>query len=164
MEDVEGKPAAPRACVWARLSDANKPPRSWWFPPSSRRDAVLRMPEEDRKAYRAVLQRAHEKFSETVRSSMLTLLGVAFFCLLTVFSTPDSSFLLGGAPVKVPFADVQIPFHSFLFLAPFLLLVITIYLHVFYGYWLDLETDRQHLSRSEPPVVTPRVWTILRRC
>jgi hypothetical protein len=110
------------------------------------------MSEEARRDYRAIIQQAHEKFSETVRLTMITLLGLAFFCLLTAFSTPDSSFLLGGAKVKVPFADVEIPFQSFLLLAPFLLIIITIYLHIFYGYWLDLETDHQHLSYNAPPI------------
>jgi signal transduction histidine kinase len=71
---------------------------------------------------------------------------------LTLFSTPDVAFLLGGAKVKVPFADVEILFQSFLLLAPGLLLVVTIYLHIFYGYWLDLETDYQHLSANTPSI------------
>src|SRR5690606_20921784 len=74
MEVLEAEPASWRARLWRRLSDLDKPPRSWWFPPSSRRDYVLRMPEEARQAYRAVVEQAHEKFSETVRLAMLSLL------------------------------------------------------------------------------------------
>jgi hypothetical protein len=48
----------------------------------------------------------------------------------------------------MPFADVQVSFQSFMILAPFLLIVVTLYLHIFYGYWLDLETDYQHLTLS----------------
>jgi hypothetical protein len=48
----------------------------------------------------------------------------------------------------MPFANVQVSFQSFLILAPFLLIVVTLYLHIFYGYWLDLERDYQHLTRS----------------
>jgi hypothetical protein len=102
------------------------------------------------------VQQAHEKFSETVRLAMLSLLGFALFCLLITFSTPDSTLLVADPTIKMPFADVQVSFQSFLILAPFLLIIITFYLHIFYGYWLDLEVDYQHLTRSrelgEPPI------------
>jgi hypothetical protein len=110
------------------------------------------MSEAARQDYQKVVQQAHEKFSETVRLTMLSLLGIAFFCLVTVFSTPDISFLLGGAKVKMPFIDVEILFQNFLLLAPLLLIMVTIYLHIFYGYWLDLETYYQHLSSNAPPI------------
>jgi hypothetical protein len=148
MEASETTPASWRARLWARASDPDKPPRRWWFPRSNRRDDVLRMSEAERQAYQQVVQQAHEKFSETVRLAMLSLLGFALFCLLITFSTPDSSLLVADPTIKMPFADVQVSFQSFLILAPFLLIVITLYLHIFYGYWLDLETDLQHLTLS----------------
>ena len=55
----------------------------------------------------------------------------------------------------MPFADVQVSFHSFLILAPFLLIVVTLYLHIFYGYWLDLETDHHHLILANEPGAPP---------
>jgi hypothetical protein len=106
------------------------------------------MPEAARQSYQGVVQQAHEKFSETVRLTMLSLLGFALFCLLITFSTPDSSLLVADPTIKMPLADVQVSFQSFLILAPFLLIVVTLYLHIFYGYWLDLERDYQHLTRS----------------
>jgi Pentapeptide repeats (8 copies) len=151
MEVLEAKPASRRARLWARLSDPDKRPRRWWFPPSSRRDEVRRMPEAVRQEYQKSVQQAHEKFSETVRLAMLSLLGFALFCLLITFSTPDSSLVVADPTIKMPFADVQVSFQSFVILAPFLLIVVTLYLHIFYGYWLDLETDLQHLTRSREP-------------
>jgi hypothetical protein len=148
MEALESKPTSWHARLWARLVDLEKPPRRWWYPLSSRRDDVLRMPEAARQDYQKVVQQAHEKFSETVRLAMLSLLGFALFCLLITFSTPDSSLLVADPTVKMPFADVQVSFQSFLILAPFLLIVVTLYLHIFYGYWLDHETNYQHLMRS----------------
>jgi hypothetical protein len=148
MEDSESKPASRRARCWARLSDPDKRPRGWWYPPSSRRDAVLQMSEAARQDYHTVVQQAHEKFSETVRLAMLSLLGFALFCLLITFSTPDSALLVADPTIKMPFADVQVSFHSFLILGPFLLIIVTLYLHIFYGYWLDLERDYQHLTQS----------------
>jgi hypothetical protein len=156
MEASETTPASWRARCWARVSDPDKPPRCWWYPPSSRRDTVLQMPEAARQGYRAVVQRAYEKFSETVRLAMLSLLTFALFCLLIVFSTPDSALLMVDPAIKTPFADIPVSFQSFLLLAPSLLLVITLYLHIFYGDWLDLKIDYQHLichsAANEPPM------------
>jgi hypothetical protein len=148
MEVLEAKPASRRARLWARLSDPDKRPRIWWFPPSSRRNDVLRMSDAARQDYQKVVEQAHEKFSETIRLAMLSLLGFALFCLLITFNTPDSSLLVADPTIKMPFADVHASFQSFLILTPFLLVVIMLYLHIYYGYWLDLETDLQHLTRS----------------
>jgi uncharacterized protein YjbI with pentapeptide repeats len=89
-----------------------------------------------------------EKFSETIRLAMLSLLGFALACLLITLSAPDSSLLVAEPTIKMPFADVQVSFQSFLIVAPLLLIVITLYLHIFYGYWLNLETDYQHMMQS----------------
>jgi uncharacterized protein YjbI with pentapeptide repeats len=103
------------------------------------------MAEVDQQSYREVLEKAHEKFSETVRLTMLSLLGLSLFCFVVTFSTPDSSPLVADATIKLPFGDMPISFRVFLIVGPFLLSVVTVYLHIFYGYWLDLETDHQHL-------------------
>jgi hypothetical protein len=65
---------------------------------------------------------------------MLSLLGFTLFCLLITLSTPDSALLVADPTIKMPFADVQVSFQSFLILAPFLLIVVALYLHIFYGY------------------------------
>jgi hypothetical protein len=148
MEASEAKPASRRSRLWARVSDPDKWPRRWWFPPLSRQDVVPYMSKATQQNYRTTVQQAHEKFSETVRLAMLSLLGFALFCLLITFSVPDGSLLVADPTIKMPFADVQVSFQSFLILAPVLLIVITLYLHIFYGYWLDLERDYQHLTRS----------------
>jgi hypothetical protein len=113
------------------------------------------MRETARQDYQEDVQQAHEKFSETVRLTMLSLLGFALFCLLITFSTPDSALLVHDPTLKMPFADVQVSFQSFLILAPTLLIIITLYLHIFYGYWLDFKTDYQHLSHSREPSEPP---------
>src|SRR5262245_984570 len=73
METLEVKTPSWRARLWARLSDPDKRPRRWWFPPSSRRDEVRRVPDAARQDYQKSVQQAHEKFSETVRLAMLSL-------------------------------------------------------------------------------------------
>jgi hypothetical protein len=90
MDTSEIKPASRRARCWARLSDPDQWPRCWWYPPSSRRDDVLPMPEAARQDYRQVVQQAHEKFSETVRLAMLSLLGFTLFCLLITLRSQEN--------------------------------------------------------------------------
>ena len=84
------------------------------------------MPEAVRQDYQKVVQQAHEKFSEMVRLAMLSLLGFALFCLLITFSAPDSSLVAADPAIKMPCADVQVSFQSFLILAHFLLMVVTL--------------------------------------
>jgi hypothetical protein len=48
-------------------------------------------------------------------------LGFALFCLLITFSVPDGSLLVADPTIKMPFADVQVSFQNFMFLAPVLL-------------------------------------------
>jgi uncharacterized protein YjbI with pentapeptide repeats len=92
---------------------------------------------------------------------MLTLLGVALFCLLTTIGSPDKLLLAGDRTIKVPFADTPLSFLSFIVVAPLLLIVLTIYLHVFYGYWLDCERERQYINqRLIPPIEgTPTLFS-----
>src|SRR5215813_4753586 len=52
-------------------------------------------------------------------------------------------------------------FLAFIVVAPFLLVVLTIYLHVFYGYWVDCERERQYINqRLMPPIEsTPMLFS-----
>jgi hypothetical protein len=79
MFALETTPTSWQGRLWARLVDLEKPPRCWWFPPASRREDVLPMPEAARQDYRQVVQQALEKSSETVRLAILSLLGFALF-------------------------------------------------------------------------------------
>src|SRR5262245_13631947 len=79
---------------------------------------------------------AHQKLSETITKAMLTLFGIAFFCLLTALGSPDRLLLVEDSTIKVPFADAPISFLGFVIVAPLLLGVVTVYLHIFYSYWL----------------------------
>jgi uncharacterized protein YjbI with pentapeptide repeats len=84
---------------------------------------------------------------------MLTLLGVALFCVLTVFSSPDTLLLAADSAIKVPVAEAPLSFVGFIVVAPLLLLVLTVYLHIFFRYWLACERERQSLNqRMIPPI------------
>jgi hypothetical protein len=73
--------------------------------------------------------------------------------LLTVLSSPDKLLLTAESTIKVPVADASLSFVGFMVVVPFLLLVLTFYLHIFFGYWLDFERERQHINqRLIPPI------------
>ncbi len=48
--------------------------------------------------------------------------------------------------MKTPFGDLSMPFTGMLIVASLLLISVTTYLHIFFGYWLDLERERRHLN------------------
>ncbi len=127
--------------IWQRLSDRSRIPRRWWNP------IVVY-----RRLTRDVLTEAYKQYAETANRTMLALLAVGTFCLLTVISTPDKALLAAEGTVKVPFADASISFLGFVVVAPFLLTVVSVYLHIFYGYWLDVEHERQEYNRILPEV------------
>src|SRR5262245_14360196 len=138
--------------LMVRLQDRSKAPRCWWYP-VPRRDWEVRHPD--------VVREAHKQYSETLNRTMLTLLGVALFCLLTTVGSPDKYLLAADSTIKVPLADASMSFLAFIVVAPFLLVVLTIYLHVFYGYWVDCERERQYINqRLMPPIEsTPMLFS-----
>jgi uncharacterized protein YjbI with pentapeptide repeats len=116
--------------------------RQWWYP----------IPRTEVR-HKDVVREIHKQCSETLNKTMLVLIGVAFFCLLTTLSSPDKLLLGADSVIKVPFADAPLSFLGFIVVGPLLLIVLTIYLHVFYGYWLECEWERQYLNkRLIPPI------------
>ena len=104
--------------------------------------------------HKDVVREVHKQYSETINKVMFTLLGVALFCLLTVLSSSDHKLLLASdSTIKIPVADAPLSFVGFMVVAPFFLLVLTAYLHIFFGYWLDCERERQYINqRLTPPI------------
>lgn len=156
----------PHRTLWGRLSDRAEPPRCWWYPLPS-----THVRDQDAIKY------AHEKYTETVSRTMFTLIGLGFVLLLTITSAPDRWLLLHENKLKVPYAEVSISFPGFTLIAPLLLIIVLIYPHIFYGYWLNLERERHDLNlrllatgesalESTPslfvlPGVVPRILTHL---
>ena len=79
---------------------------------------------------------------------MLALLSVALFCLLTTIGSPDKLLLAADSTIKVPFADAPMSFLGFIVVAPLLLVIVTVYLHIFFDYWLDCDRERQYINQS----------------
>src|SRR5262244_4115404 len=114
-------------------------------------ESTAATPESDDERRKAIRD-AVEKCAETVNRGMLSLLAVALFCLLTTLGGADRSLVASEASIRLPFAEVPISFVGFLVVAPLLLIVLTVYLHVFYGYWRQLDTIRlaQGLTETYP--------------
>jgi len=105
------------AGLLGRLRDRRRAPRGWWYP----------VPRAEVR-HKDAVREAHKPYSGTINKVMLTLLGVALFCLLTVLSSPDQLFLAADSTIKVPVADAPLSFVGFIVVAPLLLLVLTVYL------------------------------------
>ena len=69
--------------------------------------------------HQAVVREAHKQYSETINKLMLSLLSVSFFCLLTIFGSPDRVLLKEDSTIKIPFTDTVMPFVGFSIVAPF---------------------------------------------
>ena len=98
--------------------------------------------------HKDVVREAHKQYSETLNKTMLTLLGVALFCLLTIFGSPDTLLLTANSAIKITFADAPVPFWGFIVVASFLLIVLATYLHIFFRYWLGCEWERQYINQT----------------
>ena len=111
------------------------------------------------------LAQRHRELSDTLRYGMLGLIGFAFFCTLTV-QTPDSELLTRGARVRIPFADTDVDFVTFVWVGPMLLVGYTVILHIFLGQLLALasvpETERSvalfNLGGRLPALITYLVF------
>jgi hypothetical protein len=68
---------------------------------------------------------------------MLTFVGVALFCLLSLL-TPDTALLTAGEKLNVPFAG-PVSFRGLMVLGPALLIMLRIYLQIYVEHWRRLE-------------------------
>ena len=134
--------------------------RQWWY----------FAPHEEIR-HKDVVRESHKQYAETLNKTMLALLGIALFCLLTTIGSPDRLLLATESTIKVPFANSEMSFVGFIVVAPFLLIVLLLYLHIYYGYWIACERERQSINQQlRPPIegiptlfalpaVAPRVLT-----
>lgn len=112
--------------------------------------------DEQRKA----LKNAIDKCAETVNRTLLSVLALALFCLLSTFGADDRSLVAAEASIRGPFTEAQISFVGFLIVAPLLLGALIIYLHVFYGQWLPLDAERRakRLIQTYPALFNIEHW------
>ena len=101
--------------------------------------------------HRDVVRESHKQYADTLNKIMLTVLAVGLFCVLTVVGSPDQWLLAPESTVKVPLADTSLSLLAFVIVTPFLLVVLTGYLHLVFGYWLVCERERLHLNQQPQP-------------
>jgi hypothetical protein len=120
-----------KASLWTRLADRTKWPRNWWWPAPKKID----LSEEDWK-------KQHDEISKALNKLLLVLIGFCFFCGLAL-GKPDRYLLASDAMIKLPFADTELSFVTFLIIAPLVLTALSFYLHFFVGYWIRLHVSDQ---------------------
>ena len=101
------------------------------------------------------MQKGYEECVSTVRGTMLVLLSFCLFSIVSTLGTPDSALIASDAKIKLPFADADIAFPGFLVGAPFLLILLTVYLHIF-------NTRRLELEKSFDISPVPALFTLNR--
>ncbi len=88
---------------------------------------------------------------------MLVLLSSSFFTLLATLTVPDRFFIF-EAQASFKLQGVVLSLQGFLIAASFILIVELVYLHIFYGYWHQLEA-----MGARPEGSVPTLFNLKRR-
>jgi len=123
--------------IHERIADRNRAPRSWWYP----------VPHQQ-SHHPDALSELHASYAKTINKTMFALLGVGLYCLLKVFGESDKSLIVANTTIQTPVVGTAISFQSFLVVAPVLLVILTVYLHIVYGHWLQLERERERENKK----------------
>ena len=140
--------------IWTKITGRSRAPRSSWIEDCTHPEVVKTM---------------HESYSKTINKTMLSLLGVGLYSLLAVASSPDKSLIATNSSIQTPLVGTSISFQGFLIVSPFLLVILTVYLHILFGYWLQLEKKRrdmneQSLKNGEPTIESvPAIFSFSER-
>ena len=100
-----------------------------------------------------LIAQAHGQTAATITRIMLTFVGVAIFCLLSLL-TPDAALLTGGERLNVPFAG-PVSFRGFIIIGPALLILLRIYLQIYVEHWRRLDPIRGRLPTPRMPTMAP---------
>lgn len=150
------------------LRDRQRVPRRWWFPIERRTDQTLQIDISEVPDYwRDAVLGYHKALSQTLRLSSLSVVSLTSFCLLTAGATPDSSLLSGsGDSIRLPWVEAKISFLAFGLVGPVLILGATMYLQLFYGFFIGLQRDASSLDReneTQPPLrlqLSPTIFAL----
>jgi Pentapeptide repeats (8 copies) len=108
----------------------------------------LTLPPED-------LKQQFEKTSDIINSLVTLIIGFCFFCALAL-SGPDTKLLSTDPSIQLPFVQGEITFQFFLVIAPFALLILSVYVHIYVGYWwrlLRAQTQQALDAGLQPPPI-----------
>lgn len=130
---------------WSRICDRRKIPRKWWYP-----ETTIEPSHKD------VVALLHKDYSSVINKTMLTMLGVGLYCLLTIIGSPDRSLIAPVSTITAPIIGSAISFSGFLFVAPGILIGLITYLHILLHYFEQIERDRcqinQKINSGEPDI------------
>ncbi|MFZ4526762.1 MAG: pentapeptide repeat-containing protein [Chlorobium sp.] len=135
--------------IWTRITNRRKVPRNWWYPEQKK---------DDRHA--DVVRALHESHSKAINKTMLSLLGVGLYSLLAAVGSPDKSLIATNSSIQTPLVGTSISFIGFLIVSPFLLVILTVYLHILYGKWLRLEIKREALNNEPANAGEPTIESV----
>jgi len=135
--------------IWTRITNRRKVPRNWWYP----------LPDVDDR-HADVVKLLHESHSKAINKTMLSLLAVGLYSLLAVVGSPDKSLIATNSSIQTPLVGTSISFQGFLIVSPFLLVILTVYLHILYGKWLRLESKREKLNKEPANAGTPPIESV----
>jgi hypothetical protein len=121
----------------------------WWYPESKKDDRHV-----------DVFKALHDSYSKVINKTMLSLLGVGLYSLLAVVGSPDKSLIATNSSIQTPLVGTSISFIGFLIVSPFLLIILTFYLHILYGKWLRLESKREKLNKEPANAGTPPIESV----
>jgi Pentapeptide repeats (8 copies) len=107
-----------------------------------------------------MVAQAQSETSATIVKIMLTFVGAASFCLLSLLA-PDSSLLTNGVTLNVPFAG-PVSFLGFMIVGPLVLIVLRIYLQIYVELMRRLEPIGQRLHPLRVPTLDVRRNALLR--
>jgi uncharacterized protein YjbI with pentapeptide repeats len=85
----------------------------------------------------------------------LTFLGTSAFCLLSLWSSPDSALLGGSEKINVPLFAGPVSFSGFMLLGPAVLIVLRVYLQIYVEHSERLERLARSMSIARAPMLVP---------
>jgi len=135
--------------IWTRITNRRKVPRNWWYP----------LPDVDDR-HADVVKLLHESHSKAINKTMLSLLAVGLYSLLAVVGSPDKSLIATNSSIQTPLVGTSISFQGFLIVSPFLLVILTVYLHILYGKWLLIEKRREELNKEPASAGEPTIESV----
>ncbi len=131
--------------IWTKITGRCSAPRSFWIEDCTHSD---------------VIKTQHESHSKAINKTMLSLLGVGLYSLLAVVGSPDKLLIATNSAIQTPLVGTSISFIGFLIVSPFLLVILTVYLHILFGYWLRLEKKREELNKNAAKTGEPTIESI----
>jgi hypothetical protein len=106
-----------------------------------------------------LVAQAQAETTATITRTMLTLVGFALFCTLSL-QAPDLSLLIGTETLNVPLAG-PVSFQGFIVVGPIVLIALRVYLQIYVEHWCWLESIRRQ-DQVPAAIIEPLQASILK--